>query len=79
MVIYAGQKQNNPFEKREDLREINCRVFRALAAHHGYGDIADPAFDLPNAVIDSYSSNIIALIEWNEYGNYLADIREILG
>jgi len=78
LVIYAGRNQYNHIEAGDDLREVNARVFKALSENHGYGDVIDPAFDLKNGQIDSYSSNIVALIDWNRYDEYYADIQEIL-
>lgn len=80
LVIYSARNQHTHFED-DELREPNLSVFEHLAINHGYSSetpFRDPAFDLKNPLIQSFSSNVIALLEWRTYDRYEKDIRALL-
>lgn len=82
LVIYAARNQHTHFED-QNLREPNIEVFRRLAINHGYGKgntelIVDPAFDLDTESINSFASNVTALIEWRSVDAYASDMRKLL-
>lgn len=78
MIIYAGRNQYNHFEEKNGLRDLNRNIFKALATNHDYGDYLDPAFDLENESIISYSSNILSLMGWDSYQKYITDVKSLL-
>ena len=81
LVIYAARNQHTHFNDGA-LREPGATVFDYLATSHGFGGgdgIVDPAFDLSNPGLVSYASNVTALIEWRDYSQYIADMRDMLG
>lgn len=79
LVILAGRNQYNHIEAGSDLDPLNKNVFEALATTHDYGqDILNPAFDLDNEGLVSYSSNIRGVIGWNSYESYISDINDLL-
>tara|TARA_B100000446_G_C10364817_1_gene274465 strand:+ start:95 stop:514 length:420 start_codon:yes stop_codon:yes gene_type:complete len=79
LVILAGRNQYNHIEAGAKLNPLNKNVFEALGKGHDYGqDILDPAFDLDNAGLVSYSSNIRGVLGWNSYESYRADMKELL-
>ncbi len=78
LIIYSGRNQYNHIEENGELTNVvNINVFRALATNHEYGDFTDPAFDLNNDSIIAYSSNIRALLGWDNYSRFLGDMRSL--
>ena len=79
LVILAGRNQYNHIEAGANLNALNKNIFEALAKGHDYGqDILDPAFELDNAGLVSYSSNIRGVIGWDSYESYIADMNQLL-
>ena len=81
LIIYAGRNQHTHFEDKK-LREPNKTVFERLATRNSNAAEAqycDPAFDLANDRLISFTSNIMSLFEWNTYEAYNQDIRPMLG
>lgn len=77
LIIYAGRNQYNHYEL--DLNQkLNVNVFNTLAVEHDYGDFKDPAFDLAEEGIQSYASNILSVLGWDSYTNYLRDMKSLL-
>ena len=80
LVIYSARNQHTHFED-EALREPNNSIFEQLAINHGYSSetpFRDPAFDLNNPLIRSFSSNVMALLEWRTYDDYEKDMNVLL-
>lgn len=79
LVVYASRNQHTHFNDRE-LHSVSARIFESLAAAHGLDSATrDPAFDLANAALDSYASNVTALINWRDFLQYQQDMRCMLG
>ena len=79
LIILAGRNQYNHIEAGPDLDPLNINIFNALAKGHDYGqDILDPAFELDSNGLVSYSSNIRAVIGWDNYQSYISDINDLL-
>jgi hypothetical protein len=79
LIILAGRNQYNHIEDGPELDLLNKNIFEALAKGHDYGqDILDPAFELDNNGLVSYSSNIRGVLGWDSYESYISDINELL-
>jgi len=79
LVILAGRNQYNHIEAGADLNPLNKNIFKALVTGRNYGqDLFDPAFELDNEGLVSYSSNIRGVIGWNSYESYRSDMNELL-
>ena len=78
LIIYAGRNQYNHMEEGANLNRLNRNIFSALARNHNYGDLDDPAFDLENIALDSYSSNVRAVLDWDSYDTYENDMKDLL-
>jgi hypothetical protein len=81
LIVYAGRNQFAHLNDSE-LREPNRTVFERLARNHGYRSetpVLDPAFDLRNAQLVNYASNITSLIGWRSYDAYFQDMVGIVG
>ena len=81
LIIYAGRNQHTHFKDKK-LHEPSNTVFERIAARNSSGsEMAnrDPAFDLANDRLDSFASNVVALIGWSAYEDYNQDIRSMLG
>ena len=77
LIVLAGRNQHMHFD--ENPRKLAVAVFDRLAIHHGRNtdpEIRDPAFDLRNERLVSYVHNIVALLRWNSYETYEADLRQ---
>ncbi len=78
LIIYAGRNQHIHFEDAH-LREPSLSVFKKLAENQFNGiTYTDPAFDLTNDDLVSFSSNIISLIGWRDFDSYRNDICKLL-
>ncbi|SFH58614.1 hypothetical protein SAMN05216299_1275 [Nitrosospira sp. Nsp14] len=80
LIIYAARNQHTHFND-EQLREPNATVFARLATSHGYPSrelVADPAFDISNPYLTSYATNVMSLIQWKSYKQYLNDMQSLL-
>lgn len=78
LIIYAGRNQHMHCDA-EELSEVNLRVFGMLAMVPGYQEYRDPAFDLCTKRLDSYASNITALLAWRSYSAYFNDMNALFG
>ncbi len=79
LIVYAARNQHIHFNDGS-LHKLSTRVFELLATAHDYGNgVVDPAFDLSNPLLVSYASNVLSLIEWEDYRKYEEDMRVMLG
>jgi hypothetical protein len=81
LLVYAGRNQHNHMND-ETLREPNLTIFEMLSKNievKSNEDLIDPAFDLKNTKILSFSANIAALLGWRQYEFYKADLLDALG
>lgn len=79
-LIYAGRNQSNHLDDKK-LSALNTTIFNLLAL--GYEDATeqspkDPAFDLENAILINFSSNITGLLGWRDYKSYYADMYSLI-
>jgi hypothetical protein len=80
LIIYAGRNQFNHMDD-EELREPSKTIFNLLAHNYvGATDQSpgDPAFDLENAILINFSSNITAMLEWRNYESYYSDMKSLV-
>lgn len=79
LIIYAGRNQYNHLDE-ENYREPTKAIFSQLAQmkYPNIEPLLDPAFDLDNPGIITYSSNITAVLEWRSYEKYEADMLAML-
>lgn len=79
LVIFAGRNQYNHLDAGSDLMTLNQNVFKALS-HYEKEELnfINPAFDLQNDNLLSYSSNILSALEWNSFEQYQRDIKLLL-
>ncbi len=80
LVILAGRNQHMHFDD-EKPRKLTEAVFDRLAIYHGRNtdpEIRDPAFDLRNDRLVSYAHNIAAILKWDSYEAYEADLRSAI-
>ncbi len=80
LVVYAGRNQHNHMDDKM-LREPNLTIFKKLSKNievKSNEDLIDPAFDLKNTNILSFSANITALLGWRQYKFYKADLLDTL-
>ena len=81
LVVYAGRNQHNHMDDKT-LREPNLTIFKILSENielKSNKDLIDPAFDLKNTNILSFSANITAILGWRQYEFYKADLLDALG
>lgn len=77
LIVLAGRNQHMHFDD-EKPRKLTEAVFDRLAICHGRNtdpEIRDPAFDLRNDRLVSYAHNITAILKWDSYEAYEADLR----
>jgi hypothetical protein len=74
IIIYAARNQYNHMDEGS-LNPLSTFVFKTLAEYQTGGKYKNPAFDLANSMLNNYSHNILALLEWNDYETYLADMK----
>lgn len=79
LLIYAGRNQYNHMDDGENLKRINLNIFNALARyeHEEFGYL-NPAFELNNEHLDTYSTNIMSALDWDSYDAFLEDINRSL-
>lgn len=80
LLIYAGRNQYNHMDD-EKLNDLNTTVFNLLTlSYEGVTEQfpKDPAFDLENAILTNFSSNITALLEWRNYKSYCTDMYSLI-
>lgn len=77
LIIYAGRNQYNHMD---DTTYNMCTtyVFEKLSIPDIKKTIKDPAFDLNHPKIVNYASNIVAILGWNDYANYITDMFDLL-
>ena len=78
LIVLAGRNQHMHFHD-DKPRKLSVAVFDRLAIYHGRNtdpDIRDPAFDLRNERLVSYAHNVAAILEWDSYEAYEADLRQ---
>lgn len=76
LIIYAGRNQYNHMDEKKYYKTTTC-VFNSLSNINLKNDIKDPAFDLDQPKITNYSSNILAILGWNNYENYVIDMFDL--
>ncbi len=77
IIIYAGRNQYNHWDNPSPHR-ITKNVFEIISKSHGYGEVVYPAFDLSNPILKIYSHNILALLGWSTYNQYVKDMYELI-
>ncbi len=77
LIIYAGRNQYNHMDDTT-FHKSTTYVFDKLSDIDSTKNIKDPAFDLTQPKIVNYASNIIALLGWNDYANYITDMFDLL-
>ena len=80
LIVLGGRNQHMHFDD-EKPRQLTVAVFDRLAIHHGRNtnpEIRDPAFDLRNDRLVSYAHNVVALLKWESYERYEADLRQAI-
>lgn len=80
LVIFAGRNQFNHMDD-DELREPNKTIFKILESNYAGAteqSPKDPAFDLENERLISFSSNITALLEWRNYESYYSDMHSLI-
>lgn len=77
MIINAARNQYNHMDEGLS-NKLSIFVFDTLAEYHTGGKYKDPSFDLENPILNNYSHNILALLEWNDYEAYLADMKKMI-
>ena len=78
LIVLAGRNQHMHFAD-EKPRKLSVAIFDRLAIYHGRNtdpEVRDPAFDLRNERLVSYAHNIAAILEWDSYDAYEADLRQ---
>jgi hypothetical protein len=78
LIIYAARNQYNHLDEKELTEQINKRVFQLLSSYETGDKYTDPAFDINNPDLTIYSHNIVGLLGWITYENYLCDMRCML-
>lgn len=76
LIIYAGRNQYNHMDKKI-YNKTTTYVFNSLSNISLKNDIKDPAFDLNQPKISNYSSNILAILGWDNYENYIIDMFDL--
>jgi len=80
LVVYAGRNQYNHYDSTK-LSPANSKVFDMLSRKHGLPHcekIIDPSFDLSNKSLQIYTSNIIAIMKWQNNMIFFEDINHLL-
>lgn len=80
LIVLAGRNQHMHFDD-DKPRKLSVAVFDRLAIYHGRNtdpEIRDPAFDLRNDRLVSYAHNIAAILKWDSYDAYEADLRHAI-
>jgi hypothetical protein len=79
LVVFAGRNQYNHLDAGSDLMILNRNIFRALSHYEKEEfNFVNPAFDLQNDNLLSYSSNILSALEWDSFEQYQRDIKLLL-
>jgi hypothetical protein len=79
LVVFAGRNQYNHLDAGSDLMILNRNIFRALSHYEKEEfNFVNPAFDLQNDYLLSYSSNILSALEWDSFEQYQKDIKLLL-
>lgn len=76
VIILAARNQYNHWDDPKP-RALTVAVFDRIA--NASGKYTDPAFDLKNPSLNTYSHNVISLLKWTTYDAYLADASEMFG
>lgn len=77
LIIYAGRNQYNHMDEKKYHKTTTC-VFSKLSSIGPENDGEDPAFDLDRPEIANYSSNMLAILGWDSYENYILDMFDLL-
>ena len=75
LIIYSGRNQYNHFNDCDLKNSVNVAVFKQLA--YIDGETSDPAFSLDSENIKCLSSNILYLLGWRSYADYISDMAEM--
>ena len=75
LIIHAGRNHYNHWND-ENPHKLTKKVFSIISRR--YGDFDDPAFDLKNEDLDTYSHNIIALLNWKDKSVFVNDLESML-
>lgn len=75
LIIYSGRNQYNHFNDCRLENPVNVAVFKQLAYINS--EISDPAFSLDSENIKCLSSNILYLLGWRSYADYISDMAQM--
>lgn len=78
LIVYAGRNQHMHCDEDKLKNIVNVCVFEQLTTLSEYPEFRDPAFDLAARHLDSYASNVTALLGWRTYDAYIEDMRMML-
>jgi len=77
LIIYTGRNQYNHLDE-EKLNSLNTEIFNWISKNT-IRNYIDPCFSLDNKpLVINFSGNIIALLEWDHYEQYYADMFQML-
>lgn len=78
LIIYAGRNQYAHWDD-QSLSSTNTKIFDIMSREHGYGShLIDPSFDLTNQQLKIYSHNILAILGWRMYEDYISDMKDMI-
>lgn len=75
LIIQAARNQYNHWDE-DELRNPAREVFNRIA--NASGKYTDPAFDVGNPMLQTYSHNVISLLGWRDYEEYATDMSHLL-
>ncbi|MEP6887777.1 MAG: hypothetical protein ABI945_05585, partial [Nitrospirales bacterium] len=67
---------------RDGAQALESGILEHIALNHGYETdvpFKDPAFNLQNAQLINFASNITGLLGWRSYDAYAVDMQQLLG
>lgn len=77
LIIYAGRNQHMHFEGK--LQSPSQRIFNRIAtAWDPAGQLKEPAFDPENPMLESLAHNIVGLLDWQTYEDFVRDLTGML-
>ncbi len=78
LIVYAARNQYAHWDK-EDLHEINRKIFQGLSLAHYADPLRDLAYDLSNPTITIYANEVLlGALKWTTYETYVAEVTALL-
>jgi hypothetical protein len=80
LVIYGGRNQHMHYNEAA-LQPVNREIFARMAAYSEHEELkgfVDPGLDLTNPLLDSFASNVLYVLGWKSYNDYIADMKVLL-